>query len=127
MIVELSLAASNAMLESLAGMLDGGSLKLLSEDDRVLAELKLSDPAVEDVSDGELVFASIAEEDAAPAQGLAISAKVYAADGEVIFTCDVGDENSDAVIKLNSTRIFRGSPVRLKSFRLSMPSGGGEN
>jgi hypothetical protein len=126
MIVELSLAASNAMLESLAGMLNGGSLKLLSEDGRVLAELKLSDPAVKDVSDGELVFASIAEEDAAPAQGLALSAKVHAADGEVIFTCDVGDENSDAVIKLNSTRIFRGGPVRLKSFRLSMPSGGGD-
>jgi hypothetical protein len=126
MIVELSKAASNAMLEVLGSMLDGGSIKLLSEDGRVLAVLKLSDPAVEDVSDGELVFASIVEEDAAPAQGLAMSANICAADGEVMVSCSVGDENSDAVIKLNSTRIFRGSPVRLKSFRLSMPSSGGE-
>ena len=49
------------------------------------------------------------------------SARVVAADGSEIFSCDVGDENSDAVIKLNTTKIYRGGPVRLKSFRLVMP------
>ena len=28
---------------------------------------------------------------------------------------------ADAVIKLNTIKIFRGGPVRLKSFRLVMP------
>jgi hypothetical protein len=38
-----------------------------------------------------------------------------------VFSCDVGDQNSDAVIKLNTTKIYRDSPVRLASFRLGMP------
>src|SRR5262245_27722873 len=124
MIVALSKAASNSMLESLARMLDGGSIQLLSEDGRILAVLKLSDPAALDISDGELVFDRIAEEDSALAQGQAMTANILAADGDVVFACDVGDENSDAVIRLNTARIFRGSPVRLNSFRLSMPSEG---
>jgi hypothetical protein len=37
------------------------------------------------------------------------------------FSCDVGDENSDATIKLNPVQITRGAPVWLNSFRLSMP------
>jgi hypothetical protein len=42
-------------------------------------------------------------------------------DGSEVFSCDVGDENSDAVVKLNPVQITRGAPVRLNSFRLSMP------
>jgi hypothetical protein len=38
-----------------------------------------------------------------------------------VFSCDVGDEKSDAVIKLTPTQIYRGAPVRIGSFRLSMP------
>jgi hypothetical protein len=33
----------------------------------------------------------------------------------------VGDSNSDAVIKLNTTKIYRGGPIRLRSFRLRQP------
>jgi hypothetical protein len=33
----------------------------------------------------------------------------------------VGDEKSDAVIKLTGTTINRGAPVRISSFRLAMP------
>ena len=50
-----------------------------------------------------------------------LTARIVAADGSEIFSCDVGDENSEAVIKLNTTRIYRGGPVRLQSFRLVMP------
>jgi hypothetical protein len=38
-----------------------------------------------------------------------------------VFSCDVGDEKSDAVIKLAGTKIHRGAPVRISSFRLAMP------
>lgn len=121
MIIELSESAGNAMLDVLAGMMDGGSIELRAENDRVLAVLQLSNPAAQDAIGGELEFNRIAEEDAALAQGNVMSARILAADGSEVFSCDVGDENSDAVIKLNSTKIYRGGPVRLKSFRLLFP------
>ena len=120
MIVELSEDASNAMLDTLAVMMDGGSIELMS-DGRVLAVLQLSSPATMPAAGGELEFNNIAEEDAALAQGNADTARIVGSDGREILSCDVGDANSDAVIKLNTTRIFRGGPVRLKSFRLVMP------
>jgi hypothetical protein len=70
---------------------------------------------------GELEFNKIAEEDAALAQGSEETARIVAADGSEIFSCDVGDERSDAVVKLNPVQITRGAPLRLNSFRLSMP------
>ena len=123
MIVNLSEHAGNALLNALAGLLDGGSIELLSDDSRRLAVLKLSDPATEQAAGGEVVFNRISEEDAALAQGNAANARVLASDGGEVFHCDVGDQNSDAVIQLNTTRIFRGGPVRLTSFRLTF---GGE-
>ena len=123
MIVELSEQASNALLDVLSSLMDGGSIELLSDDSRRLAVLKLSDPATKEASGGEVVFNKISEEDAALAQGNAASARILAADGSDVFYCNVGDENSDAVIKLNTTRIFRGGPVRLSSFRLTFGGG----
>ena len=120
MILTLSEQASNAILDVLSGLMDGGSIELRS-DDRVLAVLRLSTPVADPAIDGELEFNEIVEEDAALAQGTATDARIVAADGSEIFSCDVGDENSEAVIQLNTTRIYRGSPVRLKSFRLVMP------
>ena len=119
MIVELSDTASTVMLNSLSELMDGGSVELMSEE-KVLAVLKLSSPAANTV-DRQLEFNDIAEEDAALAQGNATSARIVGADGSEVLSCDVGDENSDAVIKLNTTKIYRGGPVRLKSFRLVMP------
>jgi hypothetical protein len=119
-VIELSTTAADAMLDALAIMMDGGSIELMS-DQRVLAVLRLSSPAAMAAIDGELEFNPISEEDAALAQGNALSARILGPLGNEIFSCDVGDENSDAVIKLNTTKIFRGGPVRLKSFRLVMP------
>ena len=87
----------------------------------MLAVLRLSTPVAEPAIDGELEFNEIVEEDAALAQGNATAARILAADGSEILSCDVGDEDSDAVVKLNTTRIYRGGPVRLQSFRLVMP------
>jgi len=44
-VVELSQAASNALLDTLGGLMDGGSIELLSDEQRRLAVLRLSDPA----------------------------------------------------------------------------------
>lgn len=119
MIIELSQAASNALLDVLSGLMDGGSIELLSDDQRKLAVLGLSSPATGEASDGEVLFNRISEEDAALAQGNAANARILMSDGTEVFHCDVGDENSDAVIKLNTVKIFRGGPVRLSSFRLA--------
>ena len=118
--IELSETAGNAMLDTLASLMDGGSIEVMS-DQRALAVLKLSIPAAMPASGGELEFNTIAEEDAALAQGNATLARILGPDGSEVFSYDVGDENSDAVIKLNTTKIYRGGPVRLKSFRLVMP------
>jgi hypothetical protein len=120
-ILELSQSAGNAMLDVLARIMDGGRIELLSVDGQVLAALNLANPAAREAFGGELEFNPISEEDAALAQGTVNSARVLAADGSDVFTCDVGDDNSDAVIKLNTTKIYRGGPVRLQSFRLAMP------
>lgn len=118
--INLSEIASNTMLDALAQLMDGGSIELLSGE-RVLAVMKLSDPAALPAGSGELEFNKIAVEDAALAQGNAQFARVLDAFGNEVFMCDVGDENSDAVVKLTQTQIHRGAPVRLNSFRLMMP------
>ena len=120
MLVELSETASNLMLDALSALMDGGSIELMS-DSKLLAVLKLSNPAAMTAAAGKLEFNDIAEEDAAFAQGIATSARIVGADGSEVLSCDVGDENSDAVIKLNTTKIYRGGPIRLQSFRLVMP------
>ena len=121
MIINLSEAASNAMLDTLGDMMDGGTIELASDNGARLAVLKLSYPAAGAADGGELVFNKIAEEHAAPEDGNASLARILTADGSEVFSCDVGDEKSDAVIKLNTTRIHRNGPVRLTSFRLGMP------
>ena len=119
MMINLSETASNAMLDELSRLMDGGSIELLS-DQRVLAVLRLSDPAAMAAEGGEIEFNDIAQ-DIARGHGIAMSARVIAADGSEIFSCDVGDENSDAVIKLTTIEIIRRAPVLINSFRLGMP------
>ena len=121
MIVTLSEQASNAMLDVLAEMMDGGTIDLLSSDKKILAVLKLSNPAAMGAAAGELEFNKIAEEDAALARGQAETARIVASDGNEVLFCDVGDANSDAVIRLNTTQIYAGGPVRIRSFTLAMP------
>lgn len=119
--INLSEIASNAMLNVLSTLMDGGSIELTAEDGRVLAVLNLSSPATMPAVDGELAFNDITEEDAALAQGSVALAHIISATGDQIFACDVGDLNSEATIKLNTTKIYAGGPVRLTSFRLVMP------
>jgi hypothetical protein len=120
MMLTLSEEASNTILDALADMLDGGSIEFLADNGRPLAILQLSDPATMPAANAELEFSDIAEEDAALAQGIVSMARIVGSSGAEIFSCDVGDESSDAVIKLNTTKIYRGGPVRLTSFRLAM-------
>jgi hypothetical protein len=86
----------------------------------VVAELQLSNPAAVAAVDGELHFNKIFEGDAVRA-GQARTARILSSNGSKVFSCDVGGESSDAVVKLTPTQINRGASVRIQSFRLLMP------
>ena len=109
------------MLDALGTMLNGDSIELLSASGQVFAVLKLSNPATKAAAGGELEFNRIGEEDAGLAQGQPRTARILSSDGGEVFLCDVGDKNSEAVIKLKDAQINRSGPVRINSFRLSMP------
>jgi hypothetical protein len=117
MIVEPPEAATNSMLDTLGQLMNGGTIEMLTSEGKLVAELKLSNPATSNARDGELAFRKISEGVAILAGQLA-AARIVASNGNLILLCDVGDENSDAVIKLNTVQVPRGSPVRLNSFVL---------
>jgi len=120
--IELSEDAGNAMLDMLAHLMDGGSIELLADrSERVLAVLRFSSPAAMPASGKVLELSQILEEDSALARGNAAVARILSAGGNEIFSCDVGDLNSAAVIKLNNTNIAPGGPVRLNSFKVAWP------
>lgn len=119
--IVISDAVGNVMLDAAGTMMDGGHIELLTGDGELIATLQLSTPATQAAADGELLFNEIAEGDAVIA-GEATTARVVAADGVTeVFLCDVGTVDSDAVIKLGTTQISAGGPVRLDSFKLAMP------
>jgi hypothetical protein len=119
-IVDISEDGANTALDALGAMMSGGSIELLTANGGVIVTLQLSSPAAMPAEGGELEFNKIAEGDAA-LTGQATFARVVAADGAEVFSCDVGTADSDAVIKLGTTSISHGAPVRLDSFKLSMP------
>jgi hypothetical protein len=119
-IVNISEDGANTALDAIGRMMDGGSIELLTGNGGVIVALQLSSPAAMPAVNGELEFNKIAEGDAA-LTGQATFARVVAADGSEVFSCDVGTVDSDAVVKLGTTSISAGAPVRLDSFRLSMP------
>lgn len=118
MILNVAPALNDAMLTTVSDYIGDGTVELLSSDNQLLVTMGLSDPGA--AVDGELVF------NVAP--GVAVStgdakfARVLAVDGREAFVCDVGDQNSDAVIKLApDAQIKAGTNVQLESFRLVMP------
>jgi hypothetical protein len=118
MILDVSEALNDAMLDAVSDMIGDGTLELLSSDSELLVTLGLSDPGA--AVDGELVF-QVAP-GVAVASGEATSARVTAADGRAAFVCDVGTADSDAVIKLKpDTQIKKDGNVQLDQFRLVMP------
>jgi hypothetical protein len=119
-IVNISEDAANAALDAIGRMMNGGGIELLTGNGGVIVVLQLSDPAAMPAVGGELEFNKIGEGDAL-LTGQATFARVVASDGGEVFSCDVGTADSDAVIKLGTTQISVGAPVRLNSFRLAMP------
>lgn len=120
MVINLSAAASDAALDTLASMMDGGRIELLADDDDLIATLKLSSPVAPAALDGQLEFNEIGVGPAVKA-GQASTARILSAAGAEVFLCDVGTMDSDCVIRLDTTSISRGDQVRIGSFTLSIP------
>jgi hypothetical protein len=119
-IVNLSTSGSDEALNSIGRLLNNGSIELLTQSGSILCPLPLSNPATRPAAAGELEFASIGE-GVATSSGIAKFCRVLTADGSEVLSADVGDETSDAVVKLHPVSISARAPVRLSSFRLSMP------
>jgi len=124
--INLSSVARNAVVDTITALVDSergsGSIELLSSTDMVLAKLQFSNPCSPKGKNGTANFYEIKEDPAARATGTAVRARIVDAGGSVVFTCDVSDENGDAVIRLNSSRIVAGGPVRIREFILVMPA-----
>jgi hypothetical protein len=120
MIVNLSTSASDEALNSIGRLLNNGSIELLTQSGSIICTLPLSNPATKPAADGELEFAAIGE-GVATASGVAKFCRVLTATGKEVLSADVGDENSDAVVKLHPVSISARQPVRLNSFKLAMP------
>ena len=100
-------------------MMNGGSIELLEASGTVLATLKLSNPAASPAVNGELNSTRSAR--ASPRPRASSDGAYSLAGRRGSYGVDVGDECSDAVIRLNTTQIARGSPVRIGSFTIAMP------
>lgn len=120
MIINLAEPASNAALDAIGRLLDGGSIELLSQNGGVLVTMRLATPATQAAADGELLFTTISEGTAA-ATGEARYGRLLTRNGAEVLSCDAGPEQSDAVIRLTPVLLTRNAPVRLQSFRLAMP------
>ena len=121
MILSLSEDANDAMLDSLATMMDGGTLEMLSDDDDLLVSMPLANPVAGPAVDATLEFNSPISPAIATLSGQAATARIVAADDTDVLTCDIGDENQRCHDQAQHDAIFRGEPVRLGAFTLKMP------
>jgi hypothetical protein len=124
--INLSDEARNAMVGEVTTLIDGvdgnGRIELLSSSGIVLASLACSNPCAQPPVNGSVTFNTISEDPSAKASGTAVKARIVDAAGGIVFECDVSDSKGDAVIRLNTTRIVAGGPVRIREFVLVMPA-----
>lgn len=136
-ISRLAAATRNAMLQAIVTRLDLGAgpatMKIYSgpmpptgdtalSGNTLLGTLTFSKPAAPAPADGTLAFATITEDSSADASDKATFARLQDSNGGLVGDFDVGDEKSDAVIKLNSTNIAEGGPIRITAFTISLPA-----
>lgn len=134
MTFRLSTSARHAMLAAVGGLVDvggkRGTLSLFagaqpgSPEDRpngstLLARIRFNSPGFGKPSEGS-VTAIFDTGDLAVDSGRCSWARVADDDGRGVIDCDVGDEDSDASIKLNTVEIRKGGPVVIRSFTLEV-------
>jgi len=132
---DLCLSGKNALLMGLAASVDAGAPvpgRFLVYDgvkadpigapittQVLLAECSCSLPCAS-VANATLTFGIIADEELAPATGEATWGRLVNGVEVVIADFDVGDEASEAFLKLNSTQIYQGGIVRITAGTLTV-------
>jgi hypothetical protein len=119
-IVQLAEDGANAALDGIARRMDAGFLEILTANGTPIARLRLSGVAAPPAEGSELALNPIAEAEA-QLSATAKYGRIIGATGTEVLSCDVSDLSGDAVIKLNTTEIKAGAPLRIASFKLSMP------
>lgn len=113
---EVRSACSNAILDLIDAGSGAGAIKLYTDDDVLLAEIPLDDPAGTVDEDGLLTLA-IDGTDTALATGICTYATVSDSDDNVLVTLPVqeGEEAVSGYLVINSESIFQGVTVSILS------------
>lgn len=134
MIVRLDAATLSMMAQAIIASFDAGtgpatlvfytgpqpsSVSVAVTSQTLLGTLTFSDPCGTELN-GTITFNPIAQDNAADAAGIAVWARVYDSDGVARADFDVGDEASEAVIKMNTTTVVEGGPILISSFTLTV-------
>lgn len=83
----------------------------------LLGTLTFSKPSAT-ATEGVITFDEITEDSEADASGDAVWARIADGAGNFVLDGDVGDLNSNALIKMNTTGIVAGGPIRITSFEI---------
>jgi hypothetical protein len=120
--LQLSQFAQNCLLQVVPALIDSsggaGTLELFTQSNVLLARLFFSQPSANEPSDGTISFKPITP-GLAQASGKAEVARIKSSDGSLIFECDVSSENGGGTIKLDTTNLVVGGPIKITEFRLT--------
>jgi hypothetical protein len=136
--MKIASATRNALAETVRPLIDGGggpgTIKFYSglmpdhtwdelSNQTLLATLTFSHPCAELPIGGVLDFLPIADDPETLASGVVAWARIADGDGNTILDLDVTGPNEGGMIEINSTRIVRGGPFRLRDFAINFPAG----
>lgn len=138
----ISNSAATSACDSIVDLLDEGSgagtLKIYDgsqpsgpdeevDDQNLLSEHDLSDPAFGDATDadpgGQATANSISDDTSANADGTASWFRASDGDGTAVIDGDVSEEDGDGDLELNSVDITEGSNVSITDWTVTMPEG----
>lgn len=137
-VMKIASATRNALAETVRQLIDGGggpgTIKFYSglmpdhtwdelSNQTLLATLTFSHPCAELPIGGVLDFLPIADDPETLASGVVAWARIADGDGNTILDLDVTGPNEGGMIEINSTRIVRGGPFRLRDFAINFPAG----
>ena len=118
MLDDLDIGSGPSVLEFYTGTQPAGPATAIS--DQVLpGELVCSDPAA-NIANGTLTFATITQDSAANASGVATWARHKNSDGVAINDYDVTGLAGTGAIKMNTTTIVAGGPIALNSLVITL-------
>lgn len=84
-----------------------------------LGTVTLSDPCAT-VSGGTITFAPITQDNSADAAGDAVFVRGFDSEGNTVADFDVGNQASDAFVKMNTVTVIEGGPIMVETAVLTV-------